>query len=137
MAAVNASSHGYWGPPQTNTQWCESDYKHSQYIAEFHNTWSTLPMVFVGINHIYQSSGDYTMMLAGAMMTMVGIGSTIFHSTQYKIGQMMDEFFMLVLVTNLSASLGGMHPLTSGKNEMRMNIAAVTVLVVGWLTKIV
>ena len=77
------------------------------------------------------------MMLAGAMMTMVGIGSTIFHSTQYKIGQMMDEFFMLVLVTNLSASLGGMHPLTSGKNEMRMNIAAVTVLVVGWLTKIV
>ena len=87
------SSHpGYWGDVTSNYDWCEDNYVHSHYIAEFFNTMSSIPVALAGIlwmrlslqNHYGISFG-----LAGLGLFVVGIGSVAFHGTLMRWGQVM------------------------------------------------
>ena len=52
----SATFEGYWGPPAELAGWCEKDYAISYYVAEFHNAYSNLLIVFVGFSslHLYR-----------------------------------------------------------------------------------
>jgi hypothetical protein len=90
-ARVNATAmlrqdgpHGFWGPPTATIDWCESNYEHSFYIAEFWNTVSNLLFVLLGVYGLWQSVRQgfewrFHMQFIGVMV--VGLGSAMFHGT--------------------------------------------------------
>ncbi|KAF4322845.1 hypothetical protein JM18_000662 [Phytophthora kernoviae] len=46
---------GFWGPPTSTIDWCEINYEHSYYIAEFWNTLSNSLFVILGLYGLYRS----------------------------------------------------------------------------------
>ena len=52
---VEDDKQGFWGEKTANTNWCESDYVVTHYIAEFGNTISSLFVIFFGIYGIKQN----------------------------------------------------------------------------------
>jgi|AntRauMFilla1563_2_1112583.scaffolds.fasta_scaffold323578_1 hypothetical protein len=43
---------GYWGPITSNYDWCEENYVWTQYIAEFFNTLSSIPVALAGVSFL-------------------------------------------------------------------------------------
>lgn len=100
VAAAAATNIGYWGDVTSSMDWCEPNYEWTPYIAEFFNSWSSLAMVILGeavarMNPTYNS----TFTLLGRSITVVGIGSWLFHATLKYSMQMTDELPMLWAVT--------------------------------------
>ncbi len=77
---------------------CEPNFAHSHYIAEFWNTLSSLAIVWVGgcgmALSCWQRLGN-EQMLCYLCLTVVGVGSTAFHATLMRTGQVLDEVPML------------------------------------------
>ena len=46
---------GYWGPPTSTLDWCETNYEVSFYIAEFWNTVTNLSMIIPPIYGMFDS----------------------------------------------------------------------------------
>ncbi|KAF9169680.1 Alkaline ceramidase 3 [Mortierella sp. AD010] len=112
---------GYWGPPTSSVDWCEDNYVWSHYIAEFFNSFSSFAMILLGeaacysINRLesvmaHRSHASANSMsvpnlfrfkLAFRTITVVGIGSFLFHATLLHKMQMMDELPMLYSVIAL------------------------------------
>jgi dihydroceramidase len=92
----------YWGPVTSNHDWCEPNYQWSPYIAEFWNTVSSLTMVFLGLFGMWFSYKNNTHLKAQSYisaffgLTMVGVGSVLFHSTLLFEAQMADELPMIL-----------------------------------------
>jgi dihydroceramidase len=82
--------------------WCEPNYAVSPYIAEFWNTVSSVFIVAAGA-FAWASAVRYGMkrrfLLAGVLMTFVGIGSILFHGTLKYSGQVVDELSMVYAVS--------------------------------------
>ncbi|KAF9989397.1 Alkaline ceramidase 3 [Mortierella antarctica] len=114
---------GYWGPPTSSIDWCEDNYVVSFYIAEFFNSFSSFAMIILGETACYsidrlQSDMERTLAssttmntirapslfrfkLAFRTITVVGIGSFLFHATLLHHMQMLDELPMLYSVLTL------------------------------------
>jgi len=45
---VQAAS-GFWGPPTSSIDWCETNYAQSRFVAEWFNTTSSLALVAAGL----------------------------------------------------------------------------------------
>jgi len=88
----------YWGLPTAHVDWCEANYAHSRYVAEFWNTLSSVPMVIVSLRglwlcwHYQMEPRFYFCWLA---IGVVGIGSIAFHGTLLPAGQATDELAMV------------------------------------------
>ncbi|KAI1321837.1 Alkaline ceramidase 3 [Mortierella claussenii] len=117
--------HGYWGPPTSSIDWCEDNYAISYYIAEFFNSFSSFAMILLGeaachsINRLEASMTKnatqstpstssstsipslFRFKLAFRTITVVGIGSFLFHATLLHKMQMLDELPMLYSVLTL------------------------------------
>ncbi|KAK3841275.1 MAG: ceramidase-domain-containing protein [Linnemannia gamsii] len=117
-------SHGHWGPPTSSIDWCEDNYVWSYYIAEFFNSFSSFAMIILGeaacysINRLQSDMQRITSLtsskststatakapslfrfkLAFRTITVVGIGSFLFHATLLHHMQMLDELPMLYSV---------------------------------------
>ncbi|KAF9418286.1 Alkaline ceramidase 3 [Podila epigama] len=106
---------GYWGPPTSSIDWCEDNYVVSRYIAEFFNSFSSLAMILLGEAACYSIGRLQTLLeqydpthpnrtslfrfrLAFRTITVVGIGSFLFHATLLHHMQMLDELPMLYSV---------------------------------------
>ncbi|KAF9206293.1 Alkaline ceramidase 3 [Haplosporangium sp. Z 27] len=113
---------GYWGPPTSSIDWCEDNYVLSYYIAEFFNSFSSFAMILLGeaacysINRLESSMANrssvdgksaktaapvqslFRFKLAFRTITVVGIGSFLFHATLLHKMQMLDELPMLYSV---------------------------------------
>ena len=85
--------------------WCEPNYTWSQYVAEWWNTWSSLLYVLAGLHGLraLASAGQKRYRLRRIYICLwslvsVGIGSTLFHSTLSRTGQIADEVSMIICI---------------------------------------
>jgi dihydroceramidase len=89
----------FWGPVTANVDWCEPNYSHTRYIAEFYNTLSSLPMVWFGLIGMIEArrmglTGSPALSFFALMV--VGIGSVLFHGTLHYSAQLADELPMIL-----------------------------------------
>ena len=89
---------GYWEPHTGSPDWCERNYAWTVWVAEFWNTLSSLPLVFVGAWGIYLAfhyNYGLPFIVGNFVLLFVGIGSTAFHGTLSYEGQCLDELAMI------------------------------------------
>eukprot|EP01116_Phalansterium_solitarium_P022293 TRINITY_DN7306_c0_g1_i2.p1 TRINITY_DN7306_c0_g1~~TRINITY_DN7306_c0_g1_i2.p1 ORF type:complete len:350 (+),score=37.71 TRINITY_DN7306_c0_g1_i2:197-1246(+) len=85
---------GEWGPVTSNVDWCEQNYIFTTYIAEVLNSLSSFAFVLVGIFGIVTSvikKLELRFAVCYFCITLVGLGSAIFHATLLRSTQAMDE----------------------------------------------
>ena len=77
--------------------WCESNYARSATVAEWHNTFTNLSYVVVGLATIAlpRGGGFARLRACGAMLCCIGLGSMWFHGTLSRAGQAADELAIL------------------------------------------
>ena len=100
--------HGYWYPMTGAPDWCEKNYAWTEYIVEFWNTLSSLPLIAAGLIGLYycvKFNYEWRFVLCNLVLTFVGVGSTAFHGTLKYEGQCLDELAMIYCA--LGASWGG------------------------------
>lgn len=97
----------YWGSEiwhgdAGNHDFCESNYYYYTHIMEFHNTWSSLPVIFYGTVGTYYTRRYATLegrfSCAFIAIGGVGVGSTLFHAALRSWGQILDEVPMLFII---------------------------------------
>lgn len=111
---------GFWGEPTSNIEWCEEKYHLSNYIAEFWNSISNIPFIFLSILSLYQLRMIKLKMrfvLCYLMICAVGIGSFLFHATLLYEAQLMDELPMMVMIGQATFCLFSMGDSHSKKQK--------------------
>jgi len=92
----------WWHGPKANHDFCEENYHYSAFVAEFHNTWSSMPLIFLGSVGIWYTrkyaslEGRFT--CAFLSIGLIGIGSILFHGTLLRWAQVLDEAPMMGLL---------------------------------------
>ncbi|KAJ1896350.1 alkaline ceramidase ydc1 [Kickxella alabastrina] len=87
---------GYWGDITASVDWCEENYTWTPYIAEFFNSWSSVSMILLGEACARMNPTNHRgFTLLGRSITIVGLGSWLFHATLKYSMQMTDELPML------------------------------------------
>lgn len=89
---------GFWGARTSAVDWCEPNYVHSYYIAEFFNTITSIPAFFLALHGLYLTykyGYDKRFIVVNSLVGMVGLGSSAFHGTLLYTGQIMDELPMV------------------------------------------
>ncbi|KAG6419994.1 hypothetical protein SASPL_116508 [Salvia splendens] len=84
----------FWGPVTSTHEWCELNYVHSSYIAEFFNTISNVPCILLAliglVNSLkYRFEKRFSVLHLSNMI--LGIGSMIYHATLQRLQQQGDE----------------------------------------------
>jgi hypothetical protein len=98
-----SSRPGFFAP-SSSVDWCEPNYLHSPYIAEFFNVLSSLAILGVAVYGVVQGSRNgwqRKTLLPFALMAVVGLGSALFHATLQRSAQAADELPMLYAATSL------------------------------------
>lgn len=92
---------GYYETVTSTIDWCEPNYTHSYYIAEFYNSLSNIVFILSGIAGVVLSRklGYEAVFWVQYMCNIViGIGSFAFHATLQYNGQQMDELSMVFTI---------------------------------------
>lgn len=89
-----AAAAGFWGPTTATIDWCEPNYQHSFYVAEFWNTVSNLLFVLLGLYGLRNSMKQgfeprFHAQFIAVIIT--GLGSAMFHGTLQFVHQQCDE----------------------------------------------
>lgn len=77
----------FWGPVTSSTEWCEKNYTHSPYIAEFYNTLSNVPCIFlalIGLTNALRLRFEKRFSVLHISNMILAIGSMLFHATLQK-----------------------------------------------------
>ncbi|CAG8534747.1 6413_t:CDS:2 [Funneliformis mosseae] len=86
---------GLW-PITSSVDWCEKNFEHSYYIAEFWNSLSSVAMIMFGeVGARVNSCESFRFRLAFRLVSVVGIGSLLFHGTLTSQMQALDEVPMV------------------------------------------
>jgi dihydroceramidase len=95
---------GYWDRfgERSIVDWCEVNYAHAPWIAEFWNTLSSLVIFFVGAYGAlrwwrHREHLELRFGVAFASLAVIGLGSAAFHATLLRIPQACDELPMVWL----------------------------------------
>jgi dihydroceramidase len=111
------NNSGFWGPPTSSIDWCESNYLHNYYIAETFNTASNAFYLVTSLGAMYRTyrsirsqkkiqlfdlSRFYLMYTFGLL---VCIGSFLFHATLLKKFQLLDELPMMYRYDPFTSSI--------------------------------
>jgi len=96
-SAIPVGNQGHWGDITSSVDWCELNYMFSQYIAEFWNSTSPFSMVLVGLFGIvlHYKLLEKRFLLAFFFVSVLGVGSVLFHGSLKHETQMLDELPML------------------------------------------
>jgi dihydroceramidase len=99
---------GFWGPPTSSVDWCEANYEHSRFVAEWFNTTSSLALVAAALLGfvLHRRVLERRFLAAYAALGVVGLGSIAFHATLRFELQMLDELPMLWLALIITFILG-------------------------------
>ena len=102
MAPTNAirpgDEIGFWGPPSSTINWCETNYEVSYYVAEFWNTITNLGMIIppvYGLINCRKLVIEPRYTYSFILLLLVGIGSWMFHMTLRFEMQLLDEIPMM------------------------------------------
>uniref|UniRef100_A0A6S8DIS1 Alkaline ceramidase n=1 Tax=Aplanochytrium stocchinoi TaxID=215587 RepID=A0A6S8DIS1_9STRA len=93
----------YWGKA-TGINWCERDYEHSEYIAEFWNTITNVGFIIVGVYGLFLVNKlKLPRRFTALSYCLIGLGLTsgFFHASLLWTGQKLDESFENVLLVIL------------------------------------
>lgn len=96
--AVHQEPMGVWGVRTASIDWCETNYEHTPWIAEFWNTLSNISMIIPPIFGIYNAITqdiERRYIVSHLFFLLVGIGSTMFHMTLQYSMQLLDELPMI------------------------------------------
>ncbi|RIB07291.1 ceramidase [Gigaspora rosea] len=89
------SREGFW-PITSSVDWCENNYVHSHYIAEFWNSVSSIAMIILGeVGARINPCHSFRFKLAFRLISIVGAGSFLFHGTLTSQMQALDEVPMV------------------------------------------
>ena len=111
-------SSGFWLPHTSSVDFCEKDYLLSSYIAEFHNSWSSivgialLPALALIFPRASNPTGEWRFTLMNLVLIAVGIGSFALHSSLTALAQSSDEVPMLYM------NLVFLYALMEGKSKL-------------------
>ena len=90
---------GYWGEVTSTLDWCEENYTIVFYVAEFWNTVSNVLLILLPLFLMYslvvQRFGVVNI-LGVFSLSVVGVGSLLFHGTLLYGMQLLDELPMLI-----------------------------------------
>jgi dihydroceramidase len=89
---------GYWGNVTATLDWCEENYSHSHYVAEFYNTFSNLiflAFAIFGMKNCYSEKLEARFYWTYTGLLTVGVGSFLFHGTLQYHYQLLDELPMI------------------------------------------
>ncbi|KAM5238284.1 alkaline ceramidase 1 [Ctenodactylus gundi] len=87
----------------SEVDWCESNYQHSELVAEFYNTFSNVsflvfgPLMMVLMRPYAQKRSRYIYGIM-ALFVCIGLFSMYFHMTLSFLGQLLDEISILWLL---------------------------------------
>ncbi|XP_065886857.1 alkaline ceramidase 3-like [Dysidea avara] len=106
---------GHWGKPTSTLDFCEENYAVNFYIAEFWNTItniSTIILPLVGAITSWRGGLERRYIASYVLLTVVGIGSLLFHGSLLYQMQLLDELPMLFTAVQLLyclLNMGGPH----------------------------
>jgi dihydroceramidase len=92
----------YWARfgEASSVDWCEPNYVHSAYVAEWWNTLSSLTIVGLALYGLWQAllrrPFELRFVVGFVMMALVGFGSVAFHGTLLRSAQASDELPMVL-----------------------------------------
>jgi len=90
---------GPWGNHTSSLDWCEDNYTHLAHVAEFWNTLSNIPFILLGVWGMLSTQGlpnRARYMLAHSFLSIIGVGSFVFHGTlKWHAQVMLDELPMI------------------------------------------
>lgn len=81
---ADSISSSFWGPVTSTTEWCEENYVHSSYIAEFYNTISNSPCILLalfGLVNALRQRFEKRFSVLHLSNMILAIGSMLFHAT--------------------------------------------------------
>lgn len=88
----------------STVDWCEENYVHSRYIAEFWNSISSFTLMYAGIvGYIRHKGLDGNSIFI--ILALVGFGSILFHGVLSATTQMLDEIPMVFLLAQFTINI--------------------------------
>jgi dihydroceramidase len=108
---TSANASGFWGPPHTSSiDFCEENYAVTPFVAEFHNTWSSIPIAFVGLfGYLYANpTKEVRFSVMYLVFFVIGLGSVMLHATLMKFPQSFDEIPMVSAHDEIHYDIHGM-----------------------------
>ncbi|KAG8594003.1 hypothetical protein GDO81_001030 [Engystomops pustulosus] len=116
--------------------WCEVNYLHSEYVAEYYNTFTNIAFLLVGplmiyLLHPYACRRSLHVHLVWIMFIMIGLFSMYYHMTLSFFGQLLDEISILWVIC-LGYSIWLPQPyfpwFIKGRNKFGAAIFAIAVI---------
>ncbi|CAE6432004.1 unnamed protein product [Rhizoctonia solani] len=110
---IGQQTSGAWGLHTATIDWCEDNYTHTHYVAEWYNTISNIPFILLGLFGAYSCLAshlqpnrkplpDRQRHVAGNLGIMfIGFGSSIFHATLKWHAQVLLDELPMIFVTSL------------------------------------
>ncbi|KAL0281900.1 UNVERIFIED_CONTAM: Alkaline ceramidase [Sesamum angustifolium] len=80
----------FWGPVTSTHEWCEPNYVHSSYIAEFFNTVSNVPCIIlalIGLVNSLRQRFEKRFSVLHVSNMVLAIGSMLYHATLQRLQQ--------------------------------------------------
>ncbi|CAK6445582.1 unnamed protein product [Pipistrellus nathusii] len=87
----------------SEVDWCESNFQHSELVAEFYNTFSNVTFFIFGplmmfLMHPYAEKRSRSIYALCVLFMIIGLFSMYFHMTLSFLGQLLDEISILWLL---------------------------------------
>ncbi|XP_021074176.1 alkaline ceramidase 1 [Mus pahari] len=89
----------------SEVDWCESNFQHSELVAEFYNTFSNVFFLIFGplmmfLMHPYAQKRTWCFYGVSVLFMLIGLFSMYFHMTLSFLGQLLDEISILWLLAS-------------------------------------
>ncbi|CAE7108121.1 unnamed protein product [Rhizoctonia solani] len=139
LEAVHRSgqqAYGFWGNHTATIDWCEDNYTHTRYIAEWYNTVSNIPFIALGLYGAYYAlkevpSAMHRWRFAAPHfgIACVGLGSFIFHATLNWYAQVLLDEMPMIYVSSMVLYLVFAPTDGPGSLKLKVGIASIPLLV--------
>ena len=137
--ALSSYAQGIWGPHDSLHTFCEDSYAVSTLAAEPFNAFGSFCYTTIGLVNLVRLKRlglplSWRATCGWWSLVIVGVGSSLFHTTMRYHMELLDEIPMLILVACGSLQASDIHPL--GKRWRWRGLALIDVVLVGGLSAV-